>query len=75
MLVALTDLRSVFNRVNEVVASYIHPTNNFHSSMIGIVILPAGRDDAFGDYKQFIQDGHPIADIESNLNTSMRFGD
>jgi len=33
--------------------------------MTGIVILPAGRDDAFEDYKQFIRDGHPIADIES----------
>ena len=31
-------------------------------------ILPAGRDDAFEDYKQFIRDGHPIADIESYLN-------
>ena len=38
-------------------------------------ILPAGRDDAFEDYKQFIRDGHPIEDIESYLNTSMRFGD
>ena len=36
--------------------------------MTGIVILPAGRDDAFEDYKQFIRDGHPIADIESYLN-------
>jgi hypothetical protein len=72
---ALTDSRSVFNRVNEVVASYILPSNNFHSSMTGIVILPAGRDDAFEDYKQFIRDGHPIEDIESYLNTSMRFGD
>ena len=35
--------------------------------MTGIVILPAGRDDAFEDYKQFIRDGHPIADIESYL--------
>ncbi len=64
---ALTDSRSVFNRVNEVVASYIFPSNNFHSSMTGIVILPAGRDDAFEDYKQFIRDGHPIEDIESYL--------
>ena len=36
--------------------------------MTGIVILPAGRDDAFEDYKQFIRDGHPIEDIESDLN-------
>ena len=36
--------------------------------MTGIVILPAGRDDAFEDYKQFIRDGHPIADIESHLD-------
>ncbi len=36
--------------------------------MTGIVILPAGRDDAFEDYKQFIRDGHPIADIESYLH-------
>jgi len=36
--------------------------------MTGIVILPAGRDDAFEDYKQFIRDGHPIVDIESYLN-------
>ena len=36
--------------------------------MTGIVILPAGRDDAFEDYKQFIQDGHPIDDIESYLD-------
>ena len=36
--------------------------------MTGIVILPAGRDDAFEDYKQFIRDGHPIEDIESYLN-------
>jgi len=36
--------------------------------MTGIVILPAGRDDAFEDYKQFIRDGHPIADIESYLS-------
>lgn len=36
--------------------------------MTGIVILPAGRDDAFEDYKQFIRDGHPIADIESYLD-------
>jgi hypothetical protein len=35
--------------------------------MTGIVILPAGRDDAFEDYKQFIRDGHPIEDIESYL--------
>jgi len=39
------------------------PTSEFHSTMTGIVILPAGRDDAFEDYKQFIRDGHPIADI------------
>ena len=32
------------------------------------MILPVGREDAFGDYKQFIQDGHPIEDIESYLN-------
>ncbi len=32
------------------------------------MILPAGRDDAFEDYKQFIRDGHPIEDIESYLN-------
>ena len=31
--------------------------------MTGIVILPAGRDDAFEDYKQFIRDGHPIEDM------------
>jgi hypothetical protein len=43
--------------------------------MTGIVILPTVRDDAFEDYKQFIRDGHPIEDIESYLNTSMRFGD
>jgi hypothetical protein len=43
--------------------------------MTGIVILPAGRDDAIEDYKQFIRDRHPIEDYESNLNTSMRFGD
>ncbi len=36
--------------------------------MTGIVILPAGRDDAFEDYKQFIRDGHPIEDIESYLD-------
>ena len=36
--------------------------------MTGIVILPAGREDAFEDYKQFIRDGHPIEDIESYLN-------
>jgi len=36
--------------------------------MTGIVILPAGRDDAFKDYKQFIRDGHPIEDIEPYLN-------
>jgi hypothetical protein len=36
--------------------------------MTGIVILPAGRDDAFEDYKQFIRDGHPIKDIESYLD-------
>ena len=36
--------------------------------MTGIVILPAGRDDAFEDYKQFVRDGHPIGDIESYLN-------
>jgi len=36
--------------------------------MTGIVILPAGRDDAFEDYKQFIRDGHSIEDIESYLN-------
>ncbi len=36
--------------------------------MTRIVILPAGRDDAFEDYKQFIRDGYPIEDIESNLN-------
>ena len=36
--------------------------------MTGIVILPAGRDDAFEDYKQFIRDGHPIEDISlSNI--------
>ena len=35
--------------------------------MTGIVILPAGRDDAFEEYKQFIRDGHPIEDIESYL--------
>ena len=59
-----------FNRLNEVVvvANYLPPTDDFHSSMTGIVILPAGRDDAFEDYKQFIRDGHPIEDIESNLN-------
>ena len=61
--------------MNEVVANYLLPTSDFHSSMTGIVILPAGRDDAFEDYKQFIRDGHPIEDIESYLNTSMRFGD
>lgn len=34
----------------------------------GIVILPAGRDEAFADYKQFIQNRHPIDDVESFLN-------
>ena len=34
--------------------------------MTGIVILPAGRDDAFEDYKQFIRDGNLIEDIETN---------
>jgi len=42
--------------------------SEFHSSMTRVVILPAGRDDAFEDYKPFIQDGHPIEDIESYLN-------
>ena len=32
------------------------------------MILPAGRDEASEDYKQFIQDGHPIDNIESYLN-------
>ena len=32
------------------------------------MILPAGRDDAFEDYKQSIRDEHPIEDIESCLN-------
>ena len=36
--------------------------------MTGIVILPAGRDDAFEDYKQFVRDGHPIGDIEAYLD-------
>jgi len=36
--------------------------------MTGIVILPAGRDDAFEDYKRFVRDGHPIDDIESYLD-------
>ena len=49
-------------------ANYFLLNDNFHSSMTGIVILPAGRDDAFEDYKQFIRDGHPIEDIESYLN-------
>ena len=53
---------------HRVVANYLIPTSDFHSSMTGIVILPAGRDDAFEDYKQFIRDGHPIEDIESYLN-------
>ncbi|QAU11663.1 restriction endonuclease [Halorubrum sp. BOL3-1] len=35
--------------------------------MTGIVILPAGRDDAFEDYKRFVRDGHPIDNIESYL--------
>jgi len=39
--------------------------------MTGIVILPAGRDDAFEDYKQFIRDGHPIADIEIMSHISL----
>ena len=43
--------------------------------MTGIVILPASRDDESEDYIQFIRDGHPIADIESNFNTSIRSGD
>jgi len=33
--------------------------------MTGIVIFPAGRDDAFEDYKRFVPDGHPIDDIKS----------
>ena len=33
--------------------------------MTGIVIFPAGREDAFEDYKRFVQDGHPIDDIKS----------
>ncbi len=53
--------------IEPVVANYLPSTDDFHSSMTGIVILPAGRDDAFEDYKQFIRDGHPIADIESYL--------
>jgi hypothetical protein len=36
--------------------------------MTGIVILPAGRDDAFRDYQQFVRDGHPIDDIEPYLD-------
>lgn len=36
--------------------------------MTGIVILPAGRDDAFEDYRQFIRNGHPIDDIEYYLD-------
>ncbi|SFR38579.1 Restriction endonuclease [Halogeometricum rufum] len=36
--------------------------------MTGIVILPAGRDDAFEDYRQFIRSGHPIDDIEYYLD-------
>ena len=36
--------------------------------MTGIVILPAGRDDAFRDYQQFVRDGHPIDDIEHYLD-------
>ena len=39
--------------------------------MTGVGILPAGRDDAFEDYKPFIQDGHPVKDIESTLNTNV----
>jgi hypothetical protein len=35
--------------------------------MTGIVILPAGRDDAFKDYQQFVRNGHPIDDIKSYL--------
>lgn len=43
--------------------------------MTGIVILPVSRDDGSEDYIQSIRDGHPIADIESKFNTSIRFGD
>ncbi len=39
-----------------------------NQDMAGIVILPAGRDDAFEDYKRFVRDGHPIDDIESYLD-------
>lgn len=35
--------------------------------MTGIVILPAGREDAFEDYQRFIRDGHPIDDVEPYL--------
>ena len=35
--------------------------------MTGIVILPAGRKDAFEDYQRFVRDGHPISDIETYL--------
>jgi len=36
--------------------------------MTGIVILPAGRDDAYQDYQRFVKDGHPIDDVEDYLS-------
>ena len=35
--------------------------------MTGVVILPAGREDAYEDYKTFVRDGHPVEDIETLL--------
>lgn len=32
------------------------------------MFFPAGRKDTFEDYKQLVQDGHPIGDIESYLD-------
>jgi len=48
--------------------NYLRAERNYQYNMTGIVILPAGRDDAFEDYKRFVRDGHPIDDIESYLD-------
>lgn len=32
--------------------------------MTGIMIFPASHDDAFGDYKRFVQYGHPMDDLK-----------